>query len=83
MYIENSYRFNYLYNLYEETTDWELEGVYLDKKETRGITRGAFGYLRVKMNPTQFKDEDTQDINVLVKNRDLQLERGDVIKMKG
>lgn len=29
MYMVNSFRFNYLYSLYEDVGDWEIEAVYI------------------------------------------------------
>lgn len=35
------------------------------------------------MQPTQFKDPDTEDIELLGKHTNLTLERGDIVKFKG
>lgn len=64
VYMENSFKFNYLYELYEDTANWSLEGVFIVKEHP------SKGYvtLKVKMNPTQFNDPDTEDIHILAKN---------------
>lgn len=39
--------------------------------------------MRLKMMPTQFKDENTEDIDAYIKKPSFQLQKGDVIKLKG
>ena len=80
--MENSVRSNHFYAMYLDSGfDWELQGIFLQREQT-GISTNQHIY--VKMNPSQFKDADAYDFKIFTKvAKGLDLNRGDVIKIKG
>jgi hypothetical protein len=83
-YLDNSFRANTLYAEYPRLGEWTLSGIFL--RETPLVEKHIVK-LYIKMNPTQFKNNMTEDIVVYQTSQTLReynkLEEGDVVTFTG
>ena len=80
MQLENSINANMFYEKYQNT-QWNLDhGIFLSMSNV-GTSKQVT--MEIKMNPTQFKNPETEDIVVLVQKPNFPLQKGDELSLVG
>lgn len=60
VYVENSYKANYLYSEYIDSGEWTIEGTYI--ASAGYVNKGTLERVKIKMNPSQFVSRDIADL---------------------
>lgn len=61
VFMENSFKANTMYTQYPRLGEWTIEGIFL--RETPNL-QAKITRMYIKMDPTQFKNSNTEDIVV-------------------
>lgn len=67
-HLENSVRTNFLYEQYENMGEWVIEGIYMSEEK---LGRSDETIIKIKMNPSQFRDPSMEDLRAIGKHQTL------------